>query len=386
MRRTDLPKVIVEMKEVVHAAALKPELWQEVADRLWSRAGAKITMQVWDRGVSHAQPLIVAGWSDQAVEKYAAYYGLINPWKQTWIDMPFMQASWTDDYLPNSELRGTECYADFLRLEKADGGTGIKLIDEPDSLAIFSFNYDGAKGERSNFLLQPLLQGLATSMRQAIDVNRTVYRSSPCGTVGADLLSALVDPAFVVDGDSRLLAANASAQRMIADGALLRVGARDVLQIADPQVELLFSERIRRACHPHFADDQTAIDDLVINHPSGNFAITMMLVRQNFHSMTLGGVLPLLLPTTVLLVVMRPRQKRTMSEKLRGRYGLTEAESAVALALLTSDTLAQAADRLGVSYETVRSHLRAVFIKTGTNRQKQLVALMIRLTGGSHHQ
>ena len=379
MRRSDLPRIITEMNEVVDAAALRPDRWQEVADRLSAcMSGAKVSLHMWDRGITHPYPLIVAGWSSKAIQDYGAYYRLINPWTQAWTEMPFMRAVWADSCLPVTELRKTECYADFLRIHAADSATGIKLIDQPDRLATFSLNYDSARGERTNSLAQPLIQGLAAGMRRAVDVNRSIFRSSslPAET---NLLAALVDPAFVVDGTCRLLAVNSSAQKLIADGSLLRVGARDIVRINDPQIGRIFSERIRRACDPSLLEGRASIDDLTLAHPSSSVTVTMMPVRQSLHSMSLSGVLPLFLPSTVALVVIRSRPKGTLGQELRARYGLTESEASVTLALLNSGTLAHVADSLGISYETVRSHLRSAFIKTGTNKQKQLVALVLNL-------
>ena len=60
-------------------------------------------------------------------------------------------------------------------------------------------------------------------------------------------------------------------------------------------------------------------------------------------------------------------------------YRLTGAESRLALALLRGETLAEAAHRSGISIATARTQLAAVFQKTGTTRQAELVRLLIAL-------
>ncbi len=58
-------------------------------------------------------------------------------------------------------------------------------------------------------------------------------------------------------------------------------------------------------------------------------------------------------------------------------YGLTGAESHLVALLLSGSTLQQAADILEVSLNTARTHLKHVFLKTDTNRQTQLISLLI---------
>ena len=58
-------------------------------------------------------------------------------------------------------------------------------------------------------------------------------------------------------------------------------------------------------------------------------------------------------------------------------YGLTKAESHLVAILLGGKTLGEAGTALHVSPNTVRTHLKHIFLKTETNRQTQLLALLI---------
>jgi DNA-binding CsgD family transcriptional regulator len=63
---------------------------------------------------------------------------------------------------------------------------------------------------------------------------------------------------------------------------------------------------------------------------------------------------------------------------LKNRFGLTPAEVRLVLRLVSGDSLRSAAKALGIQYETVRTHLKSIFQKTGTCRQAELVILVIR--------
>ena len=63
---------------------------------------------------------------------------------------------------------------------------------------------------------------------------------------------------------------------------------------------------------------------------------------------------------------------------LKNRFGFTPAEARLVLRLVSGDSLRSAAKALGIQYETVRTHLKSIFQKTGTRRQAELVILLIR--------
>ena len=59
---------------------------------------------------------------------------------------------------------------------------------------------------------------------------------------------------------------------------------------------------------------------------------------------------------------------------LVGMYGFTNCESQLAALLARGTNLNDAAEHLGVSINTVKTHLRGVYEKMGTNKQARVVA------------
>lgn len=83
------------------------------------------------------------------------------------------------------------------------------------------------------------------------------------------------------------------------------------------------------------------------------------------------------------LVMLRPldpqHRLQPQPSLMRQLFDLTLAETRIAMALCQGDTPADIAQRQGVSVNTVRTHLRAIFAKTGTARQTDLLRLLSSL-------
>jgi DNA-binding CsgD family transcriptional regulator len=82
-----------------------------------------------------------------------------------------------------------------------------------------------------------------------------------------------------------------------------------------------------------------------------------------------------------LLFVVDPLRDRPSGqiEKIARMFKMTRAESAL-LSLLERDVpLPEAAEQLGISYETARTQLKSLFNRTDTKRQSELIGLVHRL-------
>ncbi len=61
--------------------------------------------------------------------------------------------------------------------------------------------------------------------------------------------------------------------------------------------------------------------------------------------------------------------------RCRARFDLTEAQARLAVFLSEGGTIAEYAAATGLSVETVRTHLKAIFAKTGVGSRPELTAL-----------
>jgi DNA-binding CsgD family transcriptional regulator len=82
----------------------------------------------------------------------------------------------------------------------------------------------------------------------------------------------------------------------------------------------------------------------------------------------------------VMLYLYHPNSAQEIDADLLGAaFGLTHAECRVAALLADGTPLKTIADTLGVQYDTVRKQLLSIYQKTATNRQPDLVRLLLHL-------
>jgi DNA-binding CsgD family transcriptional regulator len=79
-----------------------------------------------------------------------------------------------------------------------------------------------------------------------------------------------------------------------------------------------------------------------------------------------------------VVFIKDPEEGAPAQQTLRDLFGLTRTEAAIATALANGDDIPRIVSAFGISTGTVRSHIKTILTKTGTNRQAQVVALIAR--------
>ena len=82
----------------------------------------------------------------------------------------------------------------------------------------------------------------------------------------------------------------------------------------------------------------------------------------------------------VLFIFDPEGEVQPIAEIITQCYDLTAAETKIAIMLMQGFTLKETSVTLGITKETARKQLQSVFWKTNTNRQSELILLLIRGT------
>jgi DNA-binding CsgD family transcriptional regulator len=79
-----------------------------------------------------------------------------------------------------------------------------------------------------------------------------------------------------------------------------------------------------------------------------------------------------------------PAQSARNLRELAELYGLTPAETRLAGLILNGLALFEAAERLGITRNTARTHMKRIYGKTGTRRQAELIRRLAHLATSSN--
>jgi len=78
----------------------------------------------------------------------------------------------------------------------------------------------------------------------------------------------------------------------------------------------------------------------------------------------------------ILFVIDPDSTPQTPEALLMNAFGLTRAETALTLAILQGETVEEYCERIGITRNTARTHMRAIFDKLGINKQTELIRML----------
>lgn len=372
-------RAISQVGEVIDAAALSPDRWQDVCAAFQAlRPDARVLFQGHDRLSPYALPLAGAGWEDVNLEPYFLHFASRNPWLGIWKEMATAKVELADALLPRPILERTEFFNDWLKpMGRADMAMGLKIAHERDRVAFFCIHYDSRSHERTNEVMAPAMQALASRMRRALDCNRAVLRSQ-CSIPSDGLMQNLLDPAFIVNADCKLVAANSAAEALIGSGMLINVRARDIVSFGLPEVDARFARSVQETCE-RYPGGAGGHAEFLVELAGTRLSVSVLPLASNLQPLVMRGPLAYFSPAVTALVILRvlPPNRSDVVVRLRERYRLTEQEARITSALRLGGSLVDISKELGITYETARGHIKSAFSKTGTHNQRELLALLL---------
>lgn len=193
------------------------------------------------------------------------------------------------------------------------------------------------------------------------------------------LVSAVVDrfwmAIMIVAADGRILVSNLAAERILGqkDG-LMRIG--ETLTTNRPAETRSLTREIAEVIGRSEVQGEARGYGVVrATRPSG-FSPYVVLVAPFDKAGAPGGRNE---PAALIVVSDLEVRVPDCGRHLSLAFDLTDAEIRVALALLNGETPAEIAEARGVRLSTIRSQVKAIFAKTGTARQSELVGVLSRM-------
>jgi DNA-binding CsgD family transcriptional regulator len=313
---------------------------------------------------------------------YIQKYGSIDPraariWQNSPGEWLHCHEIFNDDFVARDPF-----YQDFLIPIGKRYVSGCKLVDDANVCVLFSVLRAVGESPLGSPEIR-FLDKLIPHLTRAVRMQLQNYTFSTKALVGHALVNKLRQPVMLLTTDCSVVLANEAATRLLSSTPLVT--------IADGRL------RLPTGYEAQFLDECARLEGLArreIETPEEVSTYRSMAItsrsRDSQGDETLYAFFTLLVPPKVsgafglrplvLLLFYHPDSAPPVdSDLLSAAFNLTPAEIRVCRLLGDGFSPKEIAVTLGVQYETVRKQLQSIYRKTDTDRQSELMHLMLHL-------
>jgi DNA-binding CsgD family transcriptional regulator len=368
-RLIDIPEPLLD---AVYDSATDQSLWPEVLTQIADLTGSQGGILF---GQSFGASAVYFDYNGRLSEDCNAAYKerhVQNAWNSAMQSAPVGRLVLSDSVISLDELRPTLFYDEVLRPQDVAHNAMIALAMRDDFCVAFNICSSARQGPMGEYG-QALLRQLVPHMRRSIGLAHRIegYRAIQSGEYR--VLDRLSSGVVLLDRRARVLYANAAARAF--DSSQGPVQFRNLtVTTRSPNDAQRLGTLIRAA----IAGVPTGSMSVPRLHDGQLLTIIAISVRGH----DLDRFARLNLPdAAVLLFIVDPANRTGVTPELvRDAFDLTPAEARVAIAASSGLGIAEVALQLNLSPNTIKTHLRRVFAKTGTSGQVELARLITSIS------
>ncbi len=378
--RTAMNERAHKLIDRIYAAALEPDLWQEVVagvSEVFGGAPTTMGFAVAD-DPAPTGPRFAVGIDPALRPNFMEHMFRDVPWSRRYHYAYMDHWGSMAEVLGHVDLASTELYTEWLKPQgfAADWPVGHSLSNgRGEPVGGFGvFRREGAPHFQASQYAEADL--LVPHLRRAIEVYQTLHGTRRVHLALAEAIDRLPTGLLLLDRKRRVVVQSKGAARIIAaeDGfGIDRSGP----SAADARENATLQKLIADAMEAQAGQEMRSAGFVAVSRPSGARAYAVMvtpLLAAPGHGAGSDAVVALFVADPSARVVATP-------EVLTELYQLTHSEAELVRLLAGGLSLEEAAVKRGVSLNTARSHLKHAFAKTDTSRQGELVRLIISGVG-----
>ncbi|MCD9029143.1 helix-turn-helix transcriptional regulator [Luteimonas sp. BDR2-5] len=357
----------------LHKAAIQPKPLERWAGSVASLLDADIA----DLTVFAPSGIAVENGSTNSVKpdesrEYLDHYQFINPLMRFWENVPPGKVVPLDGCLADAALRETEFYSRYGRYLDGENSVCMLLGIRTAKVLVHACR-DGHHSAAA--IDKTLLEGLRDDLLLSFEIAGTFAQANNMvGNVIRSLDQKGVGVAILAE-DGGIEACNGSMTDLLSEGVVLRTERGRLVPgggVHLPDLQALVQRARKKGQGGSIPFGMPPSEGTASRRHRGNVIAFPAPVAFDWEGVEQNKV--------VLLVTDSSRPKTALMERLRADYGLTCSEARVVCMLLDGKTSLHIASDLNVQPNSVRAHLKAVYAKTGTHSQVELLNL-IRFIG-----
>jgi len=359
-------KEIWPLIENVYEAALDESIWYALAPQIGSAFGStSATLLIQESG----QPKILTMTENirSSMDSYKQYFWDKDVWVQSGLRFAMPQVRVSQEFLPDAEFQETEFYREWVRHIDIFHMVGSIFRAGQDDLGVIAIHRPRSAGsyqEEDKTLVARFLPHL----QRALQIRKRLGQASELQRLSLEALSRTDTAIILVAADGRIIFANPDAEALLTRGRALRIQSGR-LAAATPSDTARLLSLIRSASNMGEARNEPGG---VMAIPQAN-ALPLTLMAAPFRSAFPGLASP-----SAIVFIRDPNRSLSAAATLQALFRLTPTEARIAQALADGKTIAEIAADHRATLQTVRKQLKIIFTKTGTNRQAQCVAVILR--------
>jgi DNA-binding CsgD family transcriptional regulator len=367
---------VLNLVAAIYDAALDATLWPDLLIRFGDALGSpQIMFGFYDAATGLTE--IHAPGVDPDVARSCAEWGAGNPLPGLSAAEPPGKVFSISDFLAPDAFKRTAFYQEWWRphgwsLEPMT--TNLMVDGHAAAILSISKAQDQPAFDSGD---KRLFATLAKHLVRAVELQRRLYPLTLASENALIGLDRLPQGLMLVDAEARLVFANGAARALLdtREGLCLEQGAVVCARDADAAQTLC---GMIAACATEPGAAAFSGGEVALRRGNGRLPLDILIMPVKSETAIVHmSWTRSRRPTAVLIVSDPETEMRTRAELLRGRFGFTPAEAAFALEIIKGDGRQAAADRLGITVGTARSHLSRIFDKTGSRRQAELVRLLL---------
>jgi DNA-binding CsgD family transcriptional regulator/PAS domain-containing protein len=323
----------------------------------------QMTFLVWDKPSNFVRPAGAARQIRELTDEYVAHYQDLDPAKPG-ISTVAVGQWWIDSQRLGTDGIKSSCFhQEFLRRYALSSFMSSPIIRDERREVVVSCLRGLDVGVFSEADSQSVAQ-LLPHLQRAFSLHERYERLSRIARLNSVLLEHLPFGLAVVDARFRVLAHNERGEQLLGF-----FGSSDQWTVRRFKLPYALSEMISSACRTRDPLPAQAYQLAVHGHPLGQLVIMRL---DPSHRLLAGFEVP----AALILFYESQAVPKVLGTLLRDLFGLTPAEIRLAKCMLDGGNLSEWIERLRISRATARSHLQAIYRKTGVNTQAQLVRIV----------
>jgi DNA-binding CsgD family transcriptional regulator len=361
----------LDLVATVYDAALATELWPQVAaDAGRALNSSQVMLGVTDRSGREVTRASSDEWGERLdLSSYTTPES--NPGVAFAALTPPMTVGLTERMVSDRDLERSEFYQTLMRPLGLWRAAIVNVHRDESVLAPMGFlrtRKERPFGEPELLDLRRLAPHLNRALRVSLRLRELETRAESCAQMADRALVALV----LTDATGRIAETNGLARAILAerDGLVIRDG---VLRVARNEEGAELARLIREAAGSRVMPMSGVMR---VSRPSLRRPLPLVVAP------TRNAASPFGRSHAVCVSFADPERAPEADAALLARlYGLTPREARVAVSLLQGRSPAEAAAELAMTENTVRTHIRHAFEKTGVERLSDFVRLLMQGPG-----